>query len=499
MTGPRAGRHLRPAPVGAPLLAALLALLGAACVSEEIGPAKPDWEFDGDAPGVFMGPGSEATAEAEAATPAVTLADLLTTPIEDGESLLGLLEPATQDDLGELDFLQTAAPSPFHRLGRNVVRGIDGSWSKVYTLRAASGAKVVKLLQTSVPDFPLAEGEIGGLSEDPRYAIRYVLHPEFYRDDTEGFGIRTAVSGGKVGDVLVVTAPPDTLLFIDELLHRVLADVPQIEIEVRVVEINLDDLLDWDVRMLATRLEDPGAPFDATTNPPSGNFGAGLPIQEGSDPTGAGLGFGSFPQPTDVTGFLLSLQGVHNDLRVDTLLSFLQTIGASQLISSPTVTVLNGHRARLNTGDRVPVFQASGLGTNAQVTTVFQDTGVTVELVPFIVGEDVIRIDVSVDVSAVTGEEPFVVAGVEVTSPIISQREAGTTVHVHSGQVFSLGGLRQSRDIETVTKVPLLGDIPVIGWLFKSRSSRKANTEIVFFITPRIKIPSETLLEPLDS
>ena len=65
--------------------------------------------------------------------------------------------------------------------------------------------------------------------------------------------------------------------------------------------------------------------------------------------------------------------------------------------------------------------------------------------------------------------------------------------------MFSLGGLRQSRDIETVTKVPLLGDIPVIGWLFKSRSSRKANTEIVFFITPRIKIPSETLLEPLDS
>jgi type II secretory pathway component GspD/PulD (secretin) len=193
----------------------------------------------------------------------------------------------------------------------------------------------------------------------------------------------------------------------------------------------------------------------------------------------------------------MSLQGVHNGYQVDALLSFLQTIGASELISTPTVTVLNGHRAIINTGSKVPVFSATGLGSNAQVTTTFQDTGVKVELIPFIVSGDVIRIDLSVDVSAVTGEVPFVLSGTEVSTPIISTRDAGTTVHVHSGQVFAVGGLRSRETIETITKVPLLGDIPILGWLFKSRASRVRNSEILFFVTPTIRIPSESLIAPL--
>ena len=70
-------------------------------------------------------------------------------------------------------------------------------------------------------------------------------------------------------------------------------------------------------------------------------------------------------------------------------------------------------------------------------------------------------------------------------------------MHVHSGQVFAVGGLRSRESIEQITKVPLLGDIPLLGWLFKSLSSRIRNTEILFFITPTIHIPSESLVAPL--
>jgi len=144
----------------------------------------------------------------------------------------------------------------------------------------------------------------------------------------------------------------------------------------------------------------------------------------------------------------------------------------------------------------VPVFEATGVGTNAQITTKYEETGVKVEIIPFIVGEDVIRIDLSVAVSAVTAEVPFNLAGVEVSTPVISTRNTGTTVHVHSGQVLAVGGLRARDSIEQITKVPILGDIPILGWLFKSRSSRLRNSEIVFFITPTIRIPSETLVAP---
>jgi type II secretory pathway component GspD/PulD (secretin) len=467
----------------------LLAAGLAGCVSQDV--AQPDssgWSFAGDAgDGLVVAGGAQEPQDLPEPTAA------------EREELLALLEPASEKDL-EPDFLSDQPPSPFHRLGRNVIRGIDGSWSRIYSLKSERSDGVIRMLQATVPGFPVAENVAFPADGKPTEITKWVLHKDFFQDTTGKIGIREPLPNVKIADMLVVTAPPETLLFIDQLLDKLLADLPQIEMQVRVVEINLDDLIEWDTKVGASKLQDPDAPFDPVNNPVDGNFGAGFPINDnGGDPTGYGLGFGSFTQPDSLTGFLLSLQGVHNGLQVDALLSLLQTIGASEIILSPTITVLNGHRALINTGSEVPVFSATGVGTSAQVTTVYKPTGVKVELVPFILSEDVIRVDVSVDVSAVTGQVPFNLAGTEVLTPVISTRDAGTTVHVHSGQVFALGGLRSRDSIETITKVPVLGDIPVLGWLFKSRSSRVRNSEIVFFITPTIRIPSETLVAPLGS
>jgi type II secretory pathway component GspD/PulD (secretin) len=515
-----------------PACAALALLLGG-CISEERAPPDRDWSFSTDQPTVtaFSADPSLTPPERLAPTPAPpaagdrAAADASADPIDDAaqdamqqvaddtvedaepdqdqddDGLLSLIRPATADDI-ELDYLQDLPPSPFHRLGRNVIRGMDGSWSKMYTLKGHSSIGVIRMLTANVQGFPAPDLVDGvplteGLSDS---GIRWVLHQDFYTDSTfpDGtgeLGVLRPLPGGSIGDLLIVTAPPETLLFIDEFLDRMLADLPQVEIEVRVVEVNLDDLLDWDSRVAISDLEDPSQPFDPVTNPP-GHFGGGLPILEGGEPTGYGAAFGSFATPPSVTGFLMSLQGVHNGVDVKAILSLLQTIGASELIQSPTITVLNGHRAMINTGRRVPVFEATGVGNNAQITTKYEDTGVKVELIPFIVSEDVIRIDLSVAVSAVTGEVPLELAGTLVFTPVISTRDSGTTVHVHSGQVLAVGGLKARESIETITKVPILGDIPILGWLFKSRSSRMRNTEIVFFITPTIRIPSETLIAP---
>jgi type II secretory pathway component GspD/PulD (secretin) len=418
--------------------------------------------------------------------------------VDDSADLLGLLTvPASAADL-DPDFLADQPPSPFHRLGPNVIRGVDGSWTKIFVLHAGTGLPVIELLRAYVPEFPLDAGVPNDPLLPPTQSIRYVLHEKFVQDEvTDSFGFRKPLADPAIADVLHITAPPDTLLFITELLHKLLADLPQVELQVRVVEVNLDDLVNWDAKVVARDLTDPDLPYDPITNPPDGNFGAGVPILDPTEPSGIGAGFNSFAGEPTLTGFLLSLQGVHNGLRVDGVVSLLQTIGAGELISSPTVTVLNGHKAALTTGEKVPVFQASGNINNPNVTTSFEPTGVTIEMVPFILGEDLVRLDVSIDVSVQTGAVPYVISGVEVDAPIISQRAAGTTVHVYSGQVLVVGGLRSSTQIETITKVPLLGDIPIIGWLFKSRSTRKRNTEILMMVTPTIKIPSETLHNPL--
>jgi type II secretory pathway component GspD/PulD (secretin) len=478
-------------------LLTLLAGLASACVTQDTASPTANWEFSTDRPAVT-------TLGQPAAVPDLPLPAAQDVSPHDDASLLALLTPATEADL-DPDFLADEPPSPFHRLGHSVIRGMDGSWSKMYSLKSERSSGVLAVLASTVPEFPAPAVDGSGAALNvsvlqegvPTEIIKWVLHAGFYQDSTGTLGVRTALTNTSIADLLVVTAPPATLLFIDQLMSKLLADLPQIEIQVRVVEINLDDLVDWDAKVGFSGLTDPSLPFDAVTNPPTGNFGSGFPILEGGNPSGYGATFGSFNSPSSISGFLLSLSGVHNGLRVDALLSLLQTIGASELIVSPTVTVLNGHRAYINTGSEVPIFTAVGIGTTAQISTTYKPTGVRVEIIPFIVAEDVVRIDLSLMVSAVTGEVPFNLGGTDVTTPIISTRDAGTTVHVHSGQTIAVGGLRSSATIETITKVPVLGDIPILGWFFKSRSSRVQNTEIVFFITPTIRIPSETLIAPM--
>lgn len=461
------------------LLGGLLASAG--CVTEQTPPAGNSWQLTGEPTAVPLG--KPPTGAQQAAQ----------------DELLELLKtPASAADLGP-DVLSDQPTSPYHRLGPNVIRGIDGSWTKMFMVHAGRGAQIVEVLKAYVPGFPAEPGIPSDPALPPTEQIRWVIHQNFYQDElTDQFGVRTPVKNPSVADVLHITAPPDTLLFVSELLAKVLGDLPQIELQVRVVEVNLSDVVDWDAQFAATQLTDPDLPFDPVTNPPSGNFGAGVPIVDADgNATGIGAGFNSFSTPPTLSGFLMSLQGVHDDLRIDGLISLLQTIGSAELISSPTVTVLNGHRAKLLTGDKVPVFEASGNVLNPYVTTRFEPTGVTVEMVPFLVSEDLVRIDVSIEVSAQTGSVPFNVSGTDLSSPIISQRAAGTTVHVYSGQVFAVGGLRASTEIETITKVPLLGDIPILGWLFKSRRTDRRDTEILLIITPVVKLPSETLINPL--
>lgn len=471
------------------LLLGLAALLPA-CVSEEIGPQPPSWELTTDQPLVAVaGTPPEQPQQSQPAARA------------DEPSILELIanDPATAEDLDA-----TATPldvsTEFHRLGRDVIRGLDGTWTKTYTMRSGKPTNVIKLLNAYVPDWPASEGVWNDETRPVTQRIKYTVINELHKDETvDKLGRREAVKGS-IADVILLTAPPPVLLFVDELLTKSLADLPQIEVEILVVEVNLSDELDYDSKVKLARLANPDLPFDPLTNPTEGNFGAGIPINDGNGNEGLGSAFSSFPDgDISLPGFLLSLQGVHNNLKVDGILSLLQTIGASELLQTPKITVLNGHRASLTTGDRIPVFEAKGTVNNPTVSTSFEPTGVTIEMIPFILSEDLIRIDLSIDVSQQTGSAPFVLNGVDVSSPIISQRTAGTTLHVYSDQTFTLGGLKSTRQIETLTKVPLLGDIPILGWMFKSRQSTKQTTEILFFVRPSIKIPSQTLLDPAGS
>jgi hypothetical protein len=472
-------------------LAVFLLLTG--CVTQQVEEPRTTWELSSDQPTVQVGNEPEGRAPADVAAANVP-------PAREDDDLLDLFTTATDADLGS-EYLADDLPSPFHRLGHNIIRGLDGSWTKLYSVRAGRSDGVVELLNAYVPEFPGAPNQAHDESLPADEQIRYFVQRAFYTDETKDtFGVRNKNTDPAISDVIHLTAPPEVLLFVDELLNKILADLPQIEIEILVVEVNLSDEIDWDSKIKIAELENRGLPFDALTNPAEGKFGSGLPINDQGAQDGSGAAFSSFPDAAvSLPGFLLSAQGVHDDYTVTGIVSLLQSIGAAELLQSPKITVLNGHRARLSTGDKLPIYETKGTVNNPTVSTKFEPTGVTIELVPYILAEDLMRIDLSIEVSAQTGSEPLVLNGVEISSPIISQRSAGTTLHVYSDQTFALGGLKANNRVENLTKVPLLGDIPLLGWLFKSRSSAVRKTEILFLVKPTIKVPSQTLLDPLRS
>ena len=121
-------------------------------------------------------------------------------------------------------------------------------------------------------------------------------------------------------------------------------------------------------------------------------------------------------------------------------------------------------------------------GTEVAVDIEFKPVGVKMNIIPMIAGTDSVLLQIYADVSAVTGfadTDPVV-------TPITSQRTAVTTVYLKDKYTLVIGGLKSVTKFESETKVPLLGDIPILGWLFKHRSTNKTKSSLIVFVTPTI-------------
>jgi type II secretory pathway component GspD/PulD (secretin) len=161
------------------------------------------------------------------------------------------------------------------------------------------------------------------------------------------------------------------------------------------------------------------------------------------------------------------------------------------------MAVLNGHRAIIDTGTRQPVLQPV-LGNNGNLTQVqvrFEDTGIKLVVTPYVLMDDIIQIDITAEVSFVSG---FIETGqTGILNPIISERTASTVINVRDGQPFAIGGLKLTNKIERVTRIPLLGDIPVLGYLFKTESLTDRQSKVIFLVKPTLFRQPPPLFDPM--
>jgi general secretion pathway protein D len=154
--------------------------------------------------------------------------------------------------------------------------------------------------------------------------------------------------------------------------------------------------------------------------------------------------------------------------------------GEGRIVSKPKIAAQSGGSAKIVTGDALPILTAIALsGVNAvQQQVQYVNVGVTLQIAPRVSDDGMVTSHVFAVVSSVTGYSQGY--------PTISQREASTSATVRDGESFVIGGLTQETDLKHHTKLPVAGDIPVLGALFNTENSTRAKTDLYIVVTPHI-------------
>ncbi len=166
----------------------------------------------------------------------------------------------------------------------------------------------------------------------------------------------------------------------------------------------------------------------------------------------------------------------------------LQSRGLSQILAEPNLLTMDGKPASFLAGGEIPIpvvqSSAGGLGT---VTIMWKEFGVRINFVPTVTPRKTIRLRVAPEVSSLDPASGISLSGFQV--PGLSVRRMQTEIELEDGQTFAIAGLLDNRTTEILSKVPGLGDIPVLGKLFQSRSRNKTNTELLVLVTPELVHP----------
>ncbi len=238
-----------------------------------------------------------------------------------------------------------------------------------------------------------------------------------------------------------------------ERIARVKAQIALIDIPVDsvILETQFVELTEQGVRNLGIDLNNPAGQIAVST------------LQ-----TGANLPFGNDPTTVLPSGALQAA-------------IYAQVLkGEGRIVSRPRIAAQSGSTAKIITGDALPILTSIALsGVNAVSQQVqYVNVGVTLQIAPRVSSDGFVTSQIYGVVSSVTGFSQGY--------PTISQREAETSASVRDGETFVIGGLTQENALTTKSRVPLLGDVPIVGNLFRVNRSTRSKTELYIIITPRI-------------
>jgi len=251
---------------------------------------------------------------------------------------------------------------------------------------------------------------------------------------------------------------------------------PQVMIQVLIAEVTLDDSVDLGIEFAA---QDLLFTEHAVVGPNDTVLGADFDYVVGTDLGAAGTG-GGFNFTITGEDFAFLLRALQADSRLEVL-------------SRPTLLVENNESANITIGDRVPIVQGSTFtdagNTSTQVT--YENVGIILDVTPHINPDGYVNLEIKPEISQISDSSVQLTEGL--TAPVFSERSAETVVTVQDGETVVIGGLITESDRESETKVPVVGDIPGLGLLFRNTGRTARKTELLMVLTVNVLRTEEDL------
>ncbi|MER9584886.1 type II and III secretion system protein family protein [Mesorhizobium sp. M0276] len=349
----------------------------------------------------------------------------------------------------------------------------------LYVIGKGAGTTTVNLFSTDKRSLGALQIEVGVDVSDMAAAIRQVAP----RSRIEIGSINGKVRlGGHVKDGATLASIMEVAQQYgpDAIINSVTVDdSQQVNLEVRVLE----------AKRNAGR--DLGVSIRTKNNSGTTRSGTGIAaVDEDNVVAGAGNIVSGLLSNSNPFAALIT-RVIDSNIKVDLIIEALEAKGIVRTLAEPNLTTLSGEPASFNAGGQVPIRSVTADGL---IQIEYKQFGVNLQFTPVVLADDKIHMKLAPEVSDLTG---FTTAG----DPIFTNRKLDTVVELRDGQSFAVGGLLSSKTTKLQNQVPWLGQVPVIGTLFRNSSNQKEETELVVIVTPHIVRPvkpGEQLATPFD-
>ncbi|MCZ6474205.1 MAG: type II secretion system secretin GspD [SAR324 cluster bacterium] len=290
-------------------------------------------------------------------------------------------------------------------------------------------------------------------------------------------GSNISISADKATNSLIVFGSAEVIESMDELVRQLDIRRPQVFVEALIMEMTLEKSLQLGVNWQGTVRAGQSAIG-------IGNPGAAPRTLAESLATGSGAVLG-------IVGNEINFQGQS----FASFSAFIQATRTDQdlnILANPQILTLNNEQAEINVSQVVPISSKILRDANQNTTTQFEfkDIGIILKITPQITGGNKVRLIIDQESSSVAAKQ-FRAGDQQAITTL--KRSLKTKVLVDNDTTIAIGGLIQDQEVETITKVPCLGDIPVLGYFFKTRSEEVRKTNLIVFIRPRIILSREDM------